>query len=458
MHLHFLGICGTFMGSLAMLARELGHTVTGSDANVYPPMSTQLQEQGIHIQQGYEPAHLQPAPDLVIVGNAMSRGNAAIEYMLDQGLPYTSGPQWLCDHVLQGRWVLAVAGTHGKTTTTSMLAWILEYAGMQPGFLIGGVPQDFPVSARLGGSDFFVIEADEYDSAFFDKRSKFIHYRPRTAILNNLEFDHADIFENLAAIQKQFHHLVRTIPHNGLIISPRDSRALNDVLAMGSWTPAQTTGGDDGDWRAENKTEDGSHFIVWHNNICVGEVQWQHSGEHNVNNALAAIAAARHVGVAPQTACEALGKFLGVKRRLELLCDINSVRVYDDFAHHPTAIATTLAGLRKRVGSEKIIAVLEPRSNTMRMGIFREQIAPALADADEVVFYQPANVDWALDDVAAACAAPARVERSIDSMVEQLAQAGGGTHILIMSNGGFGGIHQKLVQRLQTCQRAGHAL
>lgn len=449
MHLHFLGICGTFMGSLAMLARELGHTVTGSDANVYPPMSTQLQEQGITILQGYEPAHLQPAPDLVIVGNAMSRGNAAVEYMLNVGLPYTSGPQWLCDHVLPGRWVLAVAGTHGKTTTSTMLAWILDYAGMQPGFLIGGVPQNFSLSARLGGSDFFVIEADEYDSAFFDKRSKFIHYRPRTVILNNLEFDHADIFDDLAAIQKQFHHLVRTVPQNGLVISPSDCEPLNDVLARGCWTPCESVGGAAANWRVEKHAEDGSHFTVLHNGDTVGAVKWTHSGEHNVNNALVAIAAARHVGVTPAVACEALCNFVGVKRRLELLYNENGLRVYDDFAHHPTAIETTLAGLRKKVGNEKIIAVLEPRSNTMRMGVFREQIAPALAAADEVIFYQPANVDWALDDVAVQCAMPARVENSIEHMVEQLAACAAPAHILIMSNGGFGGLHQKLVARLR---------
>jgi len=447
MHLHFLGICGTFMGSLAMLARELGHTVTGSDANVYPPMSTQLQQQGIALTEGYDPAQLQPAPDLIIVGNAMSRGNPCVEYMLDAGLPYTSGPQWLCDHVLQGRWVLAAAGTHGKTTTATMLAWVLDYAGMKPGFLIGGVPQCFPVSARLGESDFFVIEADEYDSAFFDKRSKFIHYRPRTAILNNLEFDHADIFDDLSAIQKQFHHLVRTIPQNGLVISPQGCDALDNVLAMGCWTPSQKIG-EGGDWSAKKLLSDGSHFSVLLQGEVVGEVQWQHSGEHNVSNALAAIAAARHVGVAPNVACAALSAFAGVKRRLELLCDVKGVRVYDDFAHHPTAITTTLNGLRERVGKEKIIAVLEPRSNTMRMGVFREQIAPALAEADEVIFYQPANVDWALTDVAAQCRAPARVVNDIDQLVRELSTSTGNTHILIMSNGGFGGLHQKLVAEL----------
>ncbi len=448
MHLHFLGICGTFMGSLAMLARELGHTVTGSDANVYPPMSTQLQQQGIVITEGYDAAQLQPAPDLVIVGNAMSRGNAAVEYLLDAGLPYTSGPQWLCEHVLQGRWVLAVAGTHGKTTTSTMLAWILDYAGMQPGFLIGGVPQCFPVSARLGGSDFFVIEADEYDSAFFDKRSKFIHYRPRTAILNNLEFDHADIFDDLAAIQKQFHHLVRTVPQSGLLIAPADCAALDAVLALGCWTPVQKTGAG-GDWSVKKLQEDGSRFSVSRGDDTVGVVQWQHSGDHNVSNALAAIAAAHHVGVMPAVACEALSAFAGVKRRLELLCDVKGVRVYDDFAHHPTAIATTLNGLRRRVGDEKIIAVLEPRSNTMRMGVFREQIAPALDAADEVIFYQPSNVDWALTDVAAQCRAPAQVVNDIASLSTALAAQAGPVHILIMSNGGFGGLHQRLVSALR---------
>ncbi|MCC7516992.1 MAG: UDP-N-acetylmuramate:L-alanyl-gamma-D-glutamyl-meso-diaminopimelate ligase [Pseudomonadales bacterium] len=448
MHLHFLGICGTFMGSLAMLARELGHTVTGSDANVYPPMSTQLQQQGIVITEGYDAAQLQPAPDLVIVGNAMSRGNAAVEYLLNAGLPYTSGPQWLCEHVLQGRWVLAVAGTHGKTTTSTMLAWILDYAGMQPGFLIGGVPQCFPVSARLGGSDFFVIEADEYDSAFFDKRSKFIHYRPRTAILNNLEFDHADIFDDLAAIQKQFHHLVRTVPQNGLLIAPADCAALDAVLALGCWTPVQKMGAG-GDWSVKKRQEDGSHFSVCRGDDTVGVVQWQHSGDHNVSNALAAIAAAHHVGVMPAVACEALSAFAGVKRRLELLCDVKGVRVYDDFAHHPTAIATTLNGLRRRVGDEKIIAVLEPRSNTMRMGVFREQIAPALDAADEVIFYQPSNVDWALTDVAAQCRAPAQVVNDIAALSTALAARAGPVHILIMSNGGFGGLHQRLVSALR---------
>ncbi len=436
------------MGSLAMLARELGHTVGGSDANIYPPMSTQLQAQGITILNGYEPAHLQPAPDLVVIGNAMSRGNPAVEYVLDQGLAYTSGPQWLCDHVLQGRWVLAVAGTHGKTTTSTMLAWILDYAGLAPGFLIGGVPQNFPVSARLGGSDFFVIEADEYDSAFFDKRSKFIHYRARTLVLNNLEFDHADIFDDLAAIKKQFHHLVRTIPNNGLLVVNRSTQALMDVIEQGCWTPVQYFGNGLAAWQTVEIEVDGSAFSVCYEGQAVGEVHWAQTGKHNVNNAVAAIAAARHVGIVPAVACAALSAFTGVKRRLELLCEVKGVSVYDDFAHHPTAIETTLAGLRKKVGVDKIIAVLEPRSNTMRMGVFREQIAPALDLADEVVFYQPDNVDWALEDIAGRCRGLARVERCIDVLTDQLAATVGPAHILIMSNGGFGGLHQKLVSRL----------
>lgn len=345
MHIHVLGICGTFMGSLAVLAKELGHRVTGSDANVYPPMSTQLQAQGIELMQGYDPAHLEPAPDLVVIGNALSRGNPAVEHVLNKGLPYVSGPQWLADHVLQGRWVLAVAGTHGKTTTTSMLAWVLEHAGMSPGFLIGGVPQNFGVSARLGGTPFFVVEADEYDSAFFDKRSKFVHYRPRTAILNNLEFDHADIFPDLAAIERQFHHLVRTVPGEGLIIRPSAEKALERVLGMGCWTPVQTTG-EGGQWQARLLAEDGSRFEVLFDGIVQGEVDWPLTGLHNVANALASLAAARHVGVMPSQGAAALSEFRNVKRRMEKVAEVRGVTLYDDFAHHPTAIATTLDGLQ----------------------------------------------------------------------------------------------------------------
>ncbi len=341
MHIHVLGICGTFMGSLAVLAKELGHRVTGSDANVYPPMSTQLQAQGIELMQGYDPAHLEPAPDLVVIGNALSRGNPAVEHVLNKGLPYVSGPQWLADHVLQGRWVLAVAGTHGKTTTTSMLAWVLEHAGMSPGFLIGGVPQNFGVSARLGGTPFFVVEADEYDSAFFDKRSKFVHYRPRTAILNNLEFDHADIFPDLAAIERQFHHLVRTVPGEGLIIRPSAEKALERVLGMGCWTPVQTTG-EGGQWQARLLAEDGSRFEVLFDGIVQGEVDWPLTGLHNVANALASLAAARHVGVMPSQGAAALSEFRNVKRRMEKVAEVRGVTLYDDFAppsdrhrHHP---------------------------------------------------------------------------------------------------------------------------
>ncbi len=366
MHIHILGICGTFMGSLALLARELGHRVTGSDANVYPPMSTQLEQAGIELLEGYHPEHLEPAPDLVVVGNALSRGNLEVEALLDRGLPYTSGPEWLREQVLPGKWVLAVSGTHGKTTTASMLAWILEYAGMAPGFLIGGVTQNFPHSARLGETPFFVVEADEYDSAFFDKRSKFVHYRPRTLIINNLEYDHADIFPDLAAIQRQFHHLVRTVPGSGLIISPAGERAIEDTLTQGCWSPRQTLGGDDGEWQVRLINTDGSCFEVLHEGEPLATVNWSQSGQHNVMNGLAALIAARHVGVTPEVGARALGEFAGVKRRLELLADVHGIKVYDDFAHHPTAIKTTLAGLRAKVGDDKIIALIEPRSNIMR--------------------------------------------------------------------------------------------
>lgn len=396
MHIHVLGICGTFMGSLAVLAKELGHRVTGSDANVYPPMSTQLQAQGIELMQGYDPAHLEPAPDLVVIGNALSRGNPAVEHVLNKGLPYVSGPQWLADHVLQGRWVLAVAGTHGKTTTTSMLAWVLEHAGMSPGFLIGGVPQNFGVSARLGGTPFFVVEADEYDSAFFDKRSKFVHYRPRTAILNNLEFDHADIFPDLAAIERQFHHLVRTVPGEGLIIRPSAEKALERVLGMGCWTPVQTTG-EGGQWQARLLAEDGSRFEVLFDGIVQGEVDWPLTGLHNVANALASLAAARHVGVVPSQGAAALSEFRNVKRRMEKVAEVRGVTLYDDFAHHPTAIATTLDGLRKQVGADtQVIAIVEPRSNSMKLGAHRDGLPDSVRQADQVLWYAPPNLGWDL--------------------------------------------------------------
>jgi len=451
MHIHILGICGTFMGGVAVLAREMGYTVSGSDANVYPPMSTQLQQAGIQLSQGYDPAHLDPAPDLVVIGNALSRGNAAIEYVLDQGLPYTSGPAFLADYVLKDRWVLAVAGTHGKTTTSSMLAWILEHAGLKPGFLIGGVPNNFEVSARLGKAPFFVVEADEYDTAFFDKRSKFVHYRSRTVILNNLEFDHADIFPDLAAIQRQFHHLVRTVPSNGLIIAPRDDRALNEVLAQGCWTPLERFAlNGSSDWTARDIAPDGQRFTVYWQDQKQGTVEWPLIGMHNVHNAVAAVAAARHAGVPAAHAIAALAEFRGVKRRMEQRARVNDITIYDDFAHHPTAIATTLAGLRRRVGEARIIALLEPRSNTMRMGVHREDIAPSLREADAVFLYNPPDLRWDVSEVAKAVGAKAQAINNIADLVKAVAAlARPGDHVLIMSNGAFGGIHDKLTEALK---------
>ncbi|MEJ2651992.1 MAG: UDP-N-acetylmuramate:L-alanyl-gamma-D-glutamyl-meso-diaminopimelate ligase [Gammaproteobacteria bacterium] len=451
MHIHILGICGTFMGGIAVLAREMGYTVSGSDANVYPPMSIQLERAGIRLGQGYEPAHLEPAPDLVVIGNALSRGNAAVEYVLDRGLLYTSGPGFLADHVLKDRWVLAVAGTHGKTTTSSMLAWILEFARLTPGFLIGGVPGNFDISARLGNAPFFVVEADEYDTAFFDKRSKFVHYRPRTLILNNLEFDHADIFPDLAAIQRQFHHLVRTVPGNGLIVTPRDDVAMNDVLAQGCWTPLERFALDgDADWTARDIAPDGGSFAVYWRDQLQGKLVWNQIGMHNVRNAIAAVAAARHAGVPAAHGIAALADFRGVKRRMEQRGVVNGITVYDDFAHHPTAIATTLAGLRHRVGKARIIALLEPRSNTMRMGVHREQLAPSLAEADAVFLYDPPDLDWDLVAVASVLGAKARVAVTVEALVDAVtALARPGDHVLIMSNGAFGGVHEKLVEALK---------
>lgn len=447
MHIHILGICGTFMGSLAQLAKGLGYRVTGSDINVYPPMSTQLEAAGIDIVEGWDPAQLDPEPDLVVIGNALSRGNAAIEHVLERGIPYTSGPQWLGDHLLADRWVLAVAGTHGKTTTSSMLAWILEHAGMAPGYLIGGVPKNFGVSARLGESSFFVVEADEYDSAFFDKRSKFVHYRPRTVIVNNLEFDHADIFPDLAAIQTQFHHFVRTVPSSGLIVHPAGDENVRVMLERGCWSECESLG-DDGDWRAELLVADGSQFRVWHGTEIAGDVSWSQTGDHNVANGLAAIVAARHVGVPAELAVDALSRFEGVKRRMECLAEVGSVRVYDDFAHHPTAIAMTLEGLRRAVGQERIVAVIEPRSNTMRMGVHRDRLAASVAAADSVLWYQPAGLDWKLSDLASEDQR-SRVIDDLEALIDaSLAAVAEGGHIVIMSNGGFGGFHQRLVARL----------
>lgn len=450
MHIHILGICGTFMGGVATLAREMGYTVTGSDANVYPPMSTLLMSQGIEIFDGYDPSQLDPAPDLVVIGNAMSRGNPCVEYVLNRGLPYVSGPQWLHDHLLKDRWVLAVAGTHGKTTTSSMLAWVLESCGYQPGFLVGGVLGNFGQSARLGSSDFFVVEADEYDSAFFDKRSKFVHYQPRTLIFNNLEFDHADIFDNLAAIQRQFHHLIRTIPSEGRILAPTQTPSIDETLAMGCWSEVEYVG-EGGHWRAEKRIADGSHFAVWFNDELVSEVKWALVGDHNVHNALMVMAAAHHVGILPKDAGEALGSFINTKRRLEVKGEVNGVTVYDDFAHHPTAIELTLGGLRNKVGSERILAVFEPRSNTMKLGVHKDDLAPAFHAADEVFLFQPEGLPWDVSEVANACTSPSSVYNDMDALVSALASAAkSGDHILIMSNGGFGGIHDRLLNALKT--------
>ncbi|MCV6603878.1 MAG: UDP-N-acetylmuramate:L-alanyl-gamma-D-glutamyl-meso-diaminopimelate ligase, partial [Porticoccaceae bacterium] len=400
------------------------------------------------IIQGYDPAQLEPAPDLVVIGNAMSRGNPCVEAVLNKGIPYTSGPQWLGEVFLQDKWVLAVSGTHGKTTTSTMLAWILEYAGYQPGFLIGGVPQNFGVSARLGESPFFVVEADEYDSAFFDKRSKFVHYRPRTLIANNLEFDHADIFADLAAIQTQFHHLIRTVPGIGKIIAPAGDNNLAEVLQKGCWSELEKTGPGQ-DWQAQLTDSDGSGFQVLMAGEHQGEVRWSMTGQHNVDNGLMAIAAARHVGVEPATACEALCAFEGIKRRMELLAEHNGIKVYDDFAHHPTAIATTLHGLRENVGSEKIIAVIEPRSNTMKMGHHKSQLAQATALADQVLWFCSEDMAW-LDDVAANSPVPASTETDLQTLVAQTAAAAKeGGHVVVMSNGGFGGFHHKLIDALK---------
>ncbi len=445
LHIHILGICGTFMGGLALIARELGYTVSGSDQNVYPPMSTQLEQQGIKLMNGYKAENLDVKPDLVVIGNAMSRGNPEVEAVLNLGLPYISGPQWLAEHVLQHKWVLAVAGTHGKTTTTSMLSWILEFNGFKPGFLIGGIPLNFGISARLGESDFFVIEADEYDCAFFDQRSKFVHYRPRTAILNNLEYDHADIFENLDAIKKQFHHLVRTIPGQGLIIAPDCETHIAEVLDMGCWSPVQKTAIDaPAPWQAELLSKDGSRFAVIFEDQAQGRVEWALTGRHNVYNALSAIAAARHVGVQPADAIAALTKFQNVKRRMEVIVKKNGITVYDDFAHHPTAIQTTLDGLRKQVGTEKILAIVEPRSNTMRLGVHTQSLAESLNQADRAIIFQPDGLGWDLSQLLK-YANNIEMCTDLDAIVDTIrAEAGSVCHVLLMSNGSFGGIYQRL--------------
>lgn len=451
MHLHIIGIGGTFMGGIAALAQAAGHRVTGCDKALYPPMSTQLAALGIEVMEGFDPAQLDLRPDVVVVGNVMSRGNPLIERLLDSGLPYTSGPEWLAQHVLQGRWTLAVAGTHGKTTTTSMLAWILDQAGLEPGFLIGGVAGNFEASARLGRGRHFVVEADEYDTAFFDKRAKFVHYRPRTAVLNNLEYDHADIYPDVAAIQYQFHLLMRCMPGNGRVLVRGGESRLEEVLERGCWTPREYFGRDDQGrgWTATLGSADGSRFAVLHDGREQGEVAWDLIGLHNVDNALGAIGAAHHAGVDPARACEALGRFKGVKRRLELRGRVAGVSVYDDFAHHPTAVRTTVDGLRRRVGTERIVAVLEPRSATMRRGVHKQELADSLAGADRVWLHQPPDLGWDLASVAEAVGPRASVCHDVGELVTRLAaESRAGDHVLVMSNGGFGGVHGRLLETL----------
>jgi UDP-N-acetylmuramate: L-alanyl-gamma-D-glutamyl-meso-diaminopimelate ligase len=462
MHLHFLGICGTFMGSLAQLAKSAGHQVSGCDANVYPPMSTQLEKSGIELIQGFDPAQLQPAPDLIVVGNALSRGNPCVEYMLDHKLPFTSGPQWLGDNILKDRHVISIAGTHGKTSTTSMLAKILDYANYQTGYLIGGVPQDFGVSAKLGatapdGNQYFVIEADEYDTAFFDKRSKFVHYHSNKLVINNLEFDHADIFDDLAAIQRQFHHCVRTIPSSGAIIYPADNSAVSAVIEQGCWSQKQTFGSSQADWQYQLVVDDGSQFTLVNNATGErGSVNWDQLGLHNVCNAMAATVAACQVGISVQQACAALSEFVGIKRRMEAIFSDQQLTIYDDFAHHPTAIKTTLDGLRKKVGDAQVLAVVEPRSATMKLGVHQQVLGSAVEMADKVFWYQNASIDWDLSQVAEQTLSTASVSMDIEDLINQVEKtiidnkaANKVTHVVIMSNGGFEGFHQLLVDRFR---------
>lgn len=454
MHIHILGICGTFMGGVALLARELGHNVSGSDANVYPPMSTQLEAQGITLMEGYAPLNMDPAPDIVIIGNALSRGNPAVESVLDLGLRYTSGAQWLLDYVLQDRWVLAVAGTHGKTSTASLLAWLLEDNNLAPGFLIGGIPANFGISARLGKTPFFVVEADEYDTAFFDKRSKFVHYHPRTLILNNLEYDHADIFPDIEAIKTQFNHLLRTVPASGLVISHADDSYLDQVIQKGCWTEVEYFSGKQTQhWQTRPLTEDGLEFDVVYANKKVASAKWSMLGLHNMQNALAAIAAARHAGVPAELAIKSLTGFKGIKRRMEVRGCINNITVYDDFAHHPTAIHTTLDGLRKNIGHKRIFAILEPRSNTMKMGVHKDTLIASLRQADYVWLYQPENIGWNIETAVNMAVNNSNQNISvftstqsiIDSVVNEVKQD---DYIVIMSNGGFEGIHQRLLDAI----------
>ncbi len=448
MKLHILGICGTFMGSLALLAKALGHEVSGADTNIYPPMSTQLAAAGIPLQDGYAPDGLD-AQALILIGNALGRGNPSVEYILEQGLGYTSGPQWLAQNVLPGKHVLAVSGTHGKTTTASILAWLLEAAREKPGFVIGGVAENFGVSARLGESRFFVVEADEYDSAFFDKRAKFIHYRPTTLIVNNIEFDHADIFADMASIRREFHHLLRTVPGNGRIIARQGDSEIEEVLCRGCWTPVVSFGAE-GEWRAEALREDYSAFRVLRSGEELGVVEWALIGRHNAENALAAIAAGCHVGVAAELACRALGDFRGVKRRLQVLARIGSVTLYDDFAHHPSAIRATLEALRRHVGRGRLIAILEPRSNTMKLGVHKDALAAALAPADQSFFYRPDNLQWDPAAGMAGLGERCQIHEDTQSIIEAVwRMRKAGDHIVIMSNGGFENMQQRLLARLE---------
>ncbi|MTW10309.1 UDP-N-acetylmuramate:L-alanyl-gamma-D-glutamyl-meso-diaminopimelate ligase [Pseudoduganella eburnea] len=458
MHIHILGICGTFMGGLAVLAKEAGHRVTGCDANVYPPMSTQLEAQGIELIQGFGPEQVELNPDLYVIGNVVSRGNPLIEEIMNRNLPMISGPQWIGDHILQDKWVLSVAGTHGKTTTSAMVAWILEHAGYAPGFLIGGIPQNFGISARLSGpganSEFFVIEADEYDTAFFDKRSKFVHYHSKTAIMNNLEYDHADIFPDIGAIETQFHHLVRTVPGIGRVIANGDEASLQRVLKRGCWSEKELFGSAAGaDWTLHEHA-DGSFDVIF-KGAKAATVKWELTGKHNRYNALAAIAAARHVGVPIKAAAEALGQFQSVKRRMEVRGTVNGVTVYDDFAHHPTAIETTVGGLRQKLraagGAARILAVLEPRSNTMKLGTMKDALPGSLKEADLVFgFGSEQALGWNLGEALSPMGAIASAYEDLDLMVEAIvAAAKPGDHIIVMSNGGFGGVHQKLLEALK---------
>jgi len=465
MHLHILGICGTFMGSLAQLAKAQGHKVTGSDQGIYPPMSDQLALAGIEVIAGFDPAQLDPAPDYVIIGNAMSRGNPAVEYVLDRGLPYISGPDWMGKYLLADKWVMAVSGTHGKTTTASMLAWLLEYGGMNPSYLIGGVPENFATSARLTDSNFFIIEADEYDTAFFDKRSKFVHYHPRTLVMNNLEFDHADIFDDLAAIERQFHHLVRTVPSTGQIIFPSDNEALQRVIAQGCWSEQahiqpdkrQPDKSHPEGWAVEAILADCSQFNVFHQGTQVATVTWALNGEHNMYNALAAMIAARHVGIEPHTAAQALAEFQSVKRRMELVGEVGSegktVRIFDDFAHHPTAIKLTLSGakanqtVQKRSG--RLIAVLEPRSNTMKLGEHKAKLAASVEDADASYWLEPEGLSWSLTEAVSGMKQQT-VCHTVEALEERLlADIQAGDDLVIMSNGSFSGLHRSLLTKLQ---------